>query len=152
MIPDGFVFDSTSRKLFSDRYGSSGIAMVPILVIESNAIIYGSPGRSVIKILSPFLMENSFLIPDENDSTKRIRTPELMKQRTRENSNIFESLCYSEVTGEETIDPITDYFMERVVRLLSRKRENRRRADVNLYQLIPAMIWVCLSFRESLFL
>ncbi len=78
---------------------------------------------------------NEFLTP-RNRKQFGIRTPELMKQRTRGNSNIFESLCYSEVTGEETIDPITDYFMERVVRSGDKKSNIARFTYFNIMSAI----------------
>lgn len=61
-----------------------------------------------------------FLTP-RNRKEFGIRSPEIMNQRARGDSNIFESLCYAEITGQETIDPITDIFIERVVNFKDKK-------------------------------
>ncbi len=78
---------------------------------------------------------NEFLTP-RNRKQFGIRTPELMKQKTRVNSNIFEGLCYSEVTGEETIDPITDFFIERVVKSGDKKTDLARFTYFNIMSAI----------------
>ncbi|EQD81030.1 AMP-binding enzyme, partial [mine drainage metagenome] len=43
------------------------------------------------------------------------KTANINKEKGRKNRNIFESLCYSEITSSESIDPINDIFLSRCI-------------------------------------
>ncbi|MHB8361022.1 MAG: AMP-binding protein [Thermoplasmataceae archaeon] len=43
------------------------------------------------------------------------KTATIDKEKGRKNRNIFESLCYSEITSSESIDPINDIFFSRCI-------------------------------------
>lgn len=127
-----------SEKTFLDTLSKIN----PSGIIASDGILnhYGKNISSeIFKIAVP---KNSFISP-RNRSKFSPGTPEIMNEGKKDGTNLFESLCYSEVTSPESIDPIIDIFIERLF-----KRDGQNSEIIGFtYECIDNSI----NFEESLF-